>query len=358
MSHIAQIWEQAALWLASHAVIPLLALLHVQDVSGNPLEIAQAWLIAGVQVGIIALVFRPLESLAPAEVWLDRRLTVVDRHYTLLMLVGLNPLFAYLVLMPVSHWLGIGADGGAQASDTFLSVTYWWPSLHQHPALLFAIYYVVYDATYYWMHRAQHLIPWWWALHSMHHSQRQMSCWTNDRGSYVDGFLQSMVLGSVGIVMGVAPDEFALMNLLSDLVQNLSHTNVRLGFGRILEKMFVDPKFHRLHHMRIDPQRPHLHNCNFGQVLAIWDVLFGTALYGEKPRPTGVGDPLVDADNGMGMVRMQWHAFRRFVGAVFRPAGWRLGEVIFDTDYIPKPIDHSHVLISGAGLARAEASSG
>ncbi|MGA9341467.1 MAG: sterol desaturase family protein [Rhodanobacteraceae bacterium] len=341
MHELSQIWTHVADWVAAHGVVPMLTRLHLTGVSGDPHDIAEAWMIAIIQVGIIALIFRPLETLMPAQRWSDRRLTRVDRRYTLIMLMGLNPLFAYLVLMPLSHWLGVGGGPGGNPEDSLFSLTHWLPSLRQHPFVLFAMYYVVFDFTYYWMHRTQHAIPWWWALHSMHHSQRQMSCWTNDRGSYVDGFLQSMVLASVGIVMGVAPDQFALLNLVSELVQNFSHANVRIRFGRVLEKLLVDPTFHRLHHMRVDVSRPNLHNCNFGQVLSLWDSLFGTALYGEPVRPTGVGDPSVDADNDYGVVLMQWRTFRRFWGAVRRPAGWRLGEVTFGEDYEPIPVNHA-----------------
>jgi len=91
--------------------------------------------------------------------------------------------------------------------------------------------------------------------------------------------------------------------------------------------------------MLVDPERPGLHNCNFGQVLSVWDVLFGTSLYGMAPRPTGVGDPTVDADNEHGLVGLHWAAFKRFWGAVRRPAGWRLGEVAFGPGYEPIPVD-------------------
>src|SRR5256885_4465518 len=65
----------------------------------------------------------------------------------------------------------------------------------------------------------------------MHHSQRQMSCWSNDRSHYLDGMLQSFILATVGLAMGVEPSEFALLGLLSELVQNFSHANVRLRLG-------------------------------------------------------------------------------------------------------------------------------
>ncbi len=190
-------------------------------------------------------------------------------------------------------------------------------------------------------------------MHSMHHSQRQLSCWSNDRGCYLDGALQSFILAGVGIVIGVAPNEFALLTLLSELMQNFSHANVRIGFGRFGERILVDPRFHRLHHMQVDPSRPELHNCNFGQVLSIWDVLFGTALFGEAVRPTGVGDPMVDADNGRGLIVQQWETLKRFWGAFRRPAGWRPGDVGFSPDY--RPIPSSHVELPLAARPGPEA---
>ena len=63
--------------------------------------------------------------------------------------------------------------------------------------------------------------------------------------------------------------------------------------------------------------------------------MFGTALYGEAPRETGVGDPMVDIDNERGLVAMQWGAFRRFWGAFWKLSGWRPGDVAFSADYTP-----------------------
>ena len=337
MFDLSQWWAHLVGWLSGHAVVPLLDALHLGGLSGDPDDIAAALLIAALQVGIIGLVFRPLETWFPAERWNDRRLTRVDRNYTLLMLLGIFPLFTYLVLTPFSHLFG-GADSTTSSTGSPLALTHWVPWFNQHPFVLFGVYYVIYDFVYYWMHRTQHAIPWWWALHSMHHSTRQMSCWTNDRGSLVDGFIQSMILATVGLAIGVDPDEFAGLMLIGELVQNLSHTNVRLGFGRVFDRVFVAPAFHRLHHMLVDPERPTLHHCNYGQVLSVWDVLFGTALYGEPPRPTGVGDPVVDADNNHGLVGLHWAALKRFWVAVRQPAGWRPGEVAFGADYTPIPV--------------------
>ena len=339
MPDLSQLWQHMTTWLSVHAVTPFLTLLHIDGLAGNPDEIAGALMIAALQVAIIGLIFRPLETWFPAEKWTDRKLTLVDRNYTVLMLLGIFPLFTYLVLTPFSHLFG-GSDGGNSDSGTGspLAISHLIPWFDHHPLLLFLVYYAIYDFVYYWMHRTQHALPWWWALHSMHHSQRQMSCWTNDRGNLIDGFLQSMVLAVVGLLIGVQPDEFAWLMLLGELAQNFSHTNVRLGFGRLFEKVFVDPKFHRLHHMMVDPERPNLHNCNYGQVFSIWDVVFRTALYGEPARPTGVGDPIVDADNNYSLLGLHWVSTKRFLGAVRRKAGWKPGEVSFAEDYTPIPL--------------------
>lgn len=337
MLDLPSLWLHLVNWLSQHAVVPLLDALHLNGLSGDPRDIAASLLIAALQVGIIGLIFRPLETWFPAEQWSDRKLTLVDRNYTLLMLLGIFPLFTYLVLTPFSHLFG-GTDVATSSTGSPLALTHWVPWFNQHPYVLFGVYYVVYDFVYYWMHRTQHAIPWWWALHSMHHSTRQMSCWTNDRGSLVDGFIQSMILAVVGLVIGVDPDQFAWLMLIGELMQNFSHTNARIGFGKVFERIFVDPKFHRLHHMLVDPQRPTLHICNYGQVFSIWDVIFGTSLYGLAPRPTGVGDPVVDADNEHGLIGLHWVTLKRFWGAVRRPAGWKPGEVAFGEDYRPIPV--------------------
>ena len=332
MSELPLLWQQLIAWVGSHGVLPVLSALAWQGL-GNPNKIAEAVVIAVLQLGIIALIFRPLESVIPAEHWGNRRLTSVDIQYTLIMLLGLFPLFSYLVLTPLSNYLG----GSSAAEESLLHVTHWLPVLDTHPLLRFMLYYLAYDFVYYWLHRTQHAIPWWWAMHSMHHSQRELSCWSNDRGCYLDGALQSFILAGVGIIIGVAPNEFALLILLSELMQNFSHTTVRIGFGRFFEKILVDPRFHRLHHMQVDPSRPELHNCNFGQIFSIWDMLFGTALFGESVRPTGVCDPVIDADNGRGLIFQQWETLKRFWGAFRRREGWLPGEVSFSTDYKPIP---------------------
>ena len=123
-----EMWTHAVGWLSDGLVLPFLRLLHLEGLSGDPHEIAEALLVAALQVGIIGLLFRPLETWKPAERWTDRRLTRVDRQYTLWMLLGIFPLFTYLVLTPVSH-LFSGPDAGSAAGTTEFGLAAWLPAL-------------------------------------------------------------------------------------------------------------------------------------------------------------------------------------------------------------------------------------
>jgi len=328
-------WRHLIDWTSDGIASPLLSLLHVSANALSPRELATSLLIAVIQIGVICLIFRPLESWLPAEHWTDRRLTRVDRQYTLLIVLGIVPLTIFLAMIPLRDLFDGNASPGEGTRAGLLRAI---PVLNLHPYLMFLAYYLVFDFVYYWMHRAQHAIPWWWALHSLHHSQSQVSCWTNDRGSFlVDGLLQVAILACVGLVLGVDPSEFAVLMLAAELIQNFSHTNVRVDFGSFLNRVFVGPTFHRLHHMRANPMRPGLHRCNFAQALPVWDILFGTSLYGERLQVTGVTDPVVDADNDRGLIGQQWAALKRFWGAIRTRAGWKPGDVSFGAGYVPVP---------------------
>ncbi|HXD35648.1 MAG TPA: fatty acid hydroxylase, partial [Rhodanobacter sp.] len=91
MFDLPRLWIHLVSWLSDHAVIPLLGALHLDGMPGDPRDIAAALLIATLQIAIIGFVFRPLETLFPAEKWADRKFTLVDRNYTLLMLLGIFP---------------------------------------------------------------------------------------------------------------------------------------------------------------------------------------------------------------------------------------------------------------------------
>jgi sterol desaturase/sphingolipid hydroxylase (fatty acid hydroxylase superfamily) len=313
MQALVALWERTEDAFASGLLAPFFSSIGIAKYMGDPAEIAQFLMVNAIQIAIIGLLFRPLETILPQERWESRKLTRIDLFYTLLKEFGLVPLFTFVLLLPASNWLG--EKLGLSVGDTTL-IEDWLPWISDKPVLLFALYFAIFDLTQYVIHRLQHALPWWWALHSLHHSQRQVNCWTDDRNHMLDDVLEAVFLGIVGLIVGVPAGQYAVLILMGRLIENFSHANVRIRFGPVIDKLLVDPLFHRLHHMRADPRDAVNYNCNFALVLPIWEIAFRTALYGEEPRPCGVDDPDIDADNERSWAGQQIAGFQRFCRAL------------------------------------------
>lgn len=267
------------------------------------------------QIAVILLIFRPLELLAPAQRWENRKLVRVDVVYTLLNKLGIIPLAIFLILLPLNDELMEFTRTVGFVLPTVEQIIPW---LRDKPLLLFLVYFLLYDLAGYIWHRAQHGLPWLWALHSLHHSQRQVSTWTDDRNHVLDDLLFDIYLAIVAILIGVQPGQFVAILLLGRLIEAFSHVNTRFGFGRVLDKVLVDPMFHRTHHALANPAEPHIHDTNFSAVFPIWDIIFRTAHYDYKQRDSGVDDPVADADNGKGFIGQQIAGLVRLGRAIAR----------------------------------------
>ncbi|WP_144186919.1 sterol desaturase family protein [Elioraea rosea] len=224
----------------------------------------------------------PVERRAPGE----RSTVGTDVTYTLLNRLGLVPLFAFVALQPLEvAWEALLANAGVipLTLETML------PALRDWPLLTFALYVVILDFAEYWRHRFQHRFGWWWALHSVHHAQRQMTFWTDDRNHLIDDLIAGFWFAGVAVLIGVPPGQFPLLLLVMRVMESLSHANVRLDFGRVGGRLVVSPHFHRVHHALDHDEGvdARVHGCNFAVLLPIWDMLFGTARYGGAYPPTG-----------------------------------------------------------------------
>jgi sterol desaturase/sphingolipid hydroxylase (fatty acid hydroxylase superfamily) len=259
-------------------------------------------------VVVIYLVCRPLEALRPVEPVTDRRAIRTDIIYTLLARLGIFPLLAFVLLAAIQSRLeGLLADTGF-VTPTLESL---FPFLHQAPLLTFFIYVVILDFGEYWRHRLQHSIGWWWALHSIHHAQRQMTFWTDDRNHILDEAIAALWFGTIALLIGVSPAQFPLLLLLMRLVESFSHGNIRLSFGRLGERLLVSPRYHRLHHGVLSIAE---HGRNYAVLFPVWDWVFGTADFnrGVYPRTGDPEAPEIIATGGW--LAQQKMGFKRMLG--------------------------------------------
>ncbi|MEY2891725.1 MAG: hypothetical protein RJA98_1633 [Pseudomonadota bacterium] len=292
---------------------------------------ATGWLLVGLlQIAVMLALIGPLQRWRPIEsppasaaersVW--RADVAVDVIYTLIHRLGLFRVAMFFLIDPLWNagfgWLAVrGVDGWHL--DQWVAPL--WPGISDTALAGFWVYLVVFDLLNYLLHRAQHQSDAWWALHAVHHSQRHMSMWTDSRNHLLDSVLVDTVFVLVARAIGVAPGQFVALIAVSQLVENLSHANVRLGFGWLGERLLVGPRFHRLHHGLGLGHESHgkgtLGGHNFAVLFPVWDIVFGTARYCDEVQGTGIRDQLSQEggrDYGRGFWAQQWLGLKRLAG--------------------------------------------
>lgn len=314
-------FDQAQQWLFEALVQPLM----FQLGQGHLLEdgfAATGWLLAGlVQLAIMLVVIVPLQRWRPVEPVTDRATIATDVLYTLIHRLGVFRLALFFTVDPLFDAL-FGALR-VQGIGTF-HLDQLWPGVTDLALVSFLMYLVVFDAVDYWIHRGQHHFEWWWKLHALHHSQRQMTLWSDNRNHLLDDLLRDSILVLVAQGIGVAPGQFVALVAFTQLSESFQHANLRLWFGRFGERLWVSPRFHRLHHsigLGHESAGPYtLGGKNFGVLLPWWDMLFGTVNFEQRYDPTGVRDQLplgqggAARNYGQGLVAQQWLGFKRLLG--------------------------------------------
>lgn len=305
-------------WLFEAAVQPLM----FNAGLGNLLEDgfhATGWLLVGLlQIAVMLTLFGFLERWRPVEPVTDRRAVRVDIVYTLIHRLGLVRVALFFMVDPL--WDLVIGKLRLAGLPTW-SLDRLWPGVTDLALVSFVLYLLLFDFVDYLLHRAQHRYHWWWQLHAVHHSQRQMTMWSDNRNHLLDDLIRDTVFVGVALLVGIAPSQFVALVALMQLMESLSHANVRLSFGP-LQRVLVGPQYHRLHHRvglgHESAGEGTLGGHNFAVLFPLWDLLFGTARFDGRYEPTGIRDQLPDAggrDYGRGFWAQQWLGLKRLAGA-------------------------------------------
>ncbi len=140
-----------------------------------------------------------------------------------------------------------------------------------------AVIVVAMDGCNWLAHLANHRVRVLWRFHEVHHSQEDMNVLTVFRTHPLIhvSYLVALVPGIVLLANGALSTTVLVVygGMLA-----LAHSNTDLGFGP-LERVFVSPNFHRIHH-RLDGAQ----DVNLGFALTIWDQLAGRAIFRRRKR--------------------------------------------------------------------------
>lgn len=142
------------------------------------------------------------------------------------------------------------------------------------------------DFIWYWYHRFGHEINLLWGLHIVHHQSPEFNYTASVRITVFQAAARTCFWAILPIIGFSAPMITSIL-IVHGLYPFFVHTRVigKLGW---LEYVFVTPSHHRVHHASNEQYL----DKNYGDVLIIWDKLFGTFTE-EKEEPVyGLTKPL------------------------------------------------------------------
>lgn len=182
----------------------------------------------------------------------------------------LNDTFTSISLGMISRfpsYLKLGVQGLVYA---WIYQSFNFGILNSYDPYVWVLAFVLYDLSYYWLHRCHHEIKILWASHVVHHHGEEFNLSTALRQTGTD-FLFKWIFYCPLLLLGVPPEIFVTVAALNLIYQFWVHTEHidRLG---ILDYILVTPSNHRIHHA----QNKEYVDANYGGVFILWDRLFGT----------------------------------------------------------------------------------
>jgi sterol desaturase/sphingolipid hydroxylase (fatty acid hydroxylase superfamily) len=139
---------------------------------------------------------------------------------------------------------------------------------------------VVAELGSYWLHRVQHGVGWLWRMHATHHSVPRLYWLNTSRFHPLDAVVSYLTLMLPLVLLGVPYDTLAIATAFMSVHSLLQHSNIDLRHGPC-NWLFSTAELHRWHHA-LDADDS---NHNYGTVLAVWDVVFGTRYLPKDRRP-------------------------------------------------------------------------
>jgi len=209
----------------------------------------------------------------------------------------------------------------------FRDVHAWTQNFAYKGPLLFFIAFVSFDFGSYWAHRISHESPLLWQFHKVHHYGEQVNYFAGGRTHPIDGFLSftfSVLCMAIALSFFIplddkifagfgsyvtADDWYYLLIFLPSFINRLNHSHFPITFGKWIDRLFVSPTFHLMHHSKI------VMNKNYGGFFSLWDFIYGTAVTRHN------FDKDVDHRQSLGVSSMGDDYYKNMIEWIFKPFG-------------------------------------
>jgi sterol desaturase/sphingolipid hydroxylase (fatty acid hydroxylase superfamily) len=170
----------------------------------------------------------------------------------------IKPMYLFL-LFPLMAYLG-----SQFGSDNL------WPH-HWHIIAQLILMLVICEFGRYWFHRWSHNNSILWRFHAVHHSPNRLY-WLNAARFHPVERFYLQVPELLPFILLNPSEEILMLYLVTNSVHGFfQHANIQTRIG-VLNYVFSMTELHRWHHSKIIE----LSDKNFGNILIIWDLIFGT----------------------------------------------------------------------------------
>ena len=203
-------------------------------------------------------------------------------------MVAFHMAMPYLLGLTVTFWLVDWLEASDRAIDGL------WP--HGVPVVVqILMMLLIVDFVRYWIHWSLHRFPRLWSYHAVHHSPHRLY-WVNSARIHPFEKLAHFTIDIVPFaLLGVSKEALAAYYVLWGVTGFYQHSNCDVRFGS-LNYVFSGPELHRWHHSDLVSESDH----NYGNVLIIWDLVFGTWFLPRGRRVDRLG--LINRDYPMGFL--------------------------------------------------------
>lgn len=162
---------------------------------------------------------------------------------------------------------------------------------------------LVADFGGYWFHRWGHH-GWLWKVHGVHHTPEKVNVWNNNTIHFLNSFYSGVAKTLPLALLGFDPAVIVIAAYASTIQSYAVHANIDVDLGR-LGYLIMGPAHHRLHHSTVVEEAG-----NYASVFTLWDIAFGTFVYGagRSPAKVGVAEPK-SFPSPDSVIRNQLHPF-------------------------------------------------
>jgi len=227
--------------------------------------------------------------MAAAELYYARRSPRPDRSSDQRLLTNFAfgaVTFAAGVLVPISK---LGASAAAQSLGSGFA-----PRLGLSWFAVLALLMLTDSLAVYWIHRLMHRTPLLWRVHRVHHSDQSVDVSTTFRNHPLELLVSLPMSATVVLIVGAPSSVIVVAQTMAFAATIWQHADIDLptGLDRAFALVLVTPRVHRLHH---NPARA-THDSNYGELLTLWDRLFGTFNAAEGRFPVGLDHQVAPPD--------------------------------------------------------------